>query len=126
MSNQPLPENADEPMVDRGFTYRVTVASLVVGLIAAAVAALILFGIARPISLSEQGEVNWSIRGLLLPAGALVVGGILFWSIFNLPVRIARRRGVLLDPEVWPWTGALIAGAVAALGFVAAILLGII
>lgn len=112
--------------IDRGFTYRVIVASLIVGVILAGVAALILFSIARPLTADEQGNVNWSLSGILFPAAAVIVGGILFWSVFGLPLRVARRRGVILDPEVYPWIGAVLIAALFSGAFVLAILLGII
>jgi hypothetical protein len=112
--------------IDRGFTYRVTVASLIVGVFLAGIAALILFSLTRPLTADEQGNVNWSIGGILYPAAAVFVGVILFWSVFGLPLRVARRRGVILDPEIYPWTGAVLLGVFFIAAFVLAIVLGII
>lgn len=127
MSDQPSPSlNPEGPSIDRPFTYRVTVASLIVGFILTGIAAFILFNLSRPVSLNNAGEVQWSVQAFLMPVSAILCAAILFWSIFQLPVRIAKRVGVILDPEVWPWTGAVIAGVVFAVGFVFAILLGVI
>ncbi|MCS6872359.1 MAG: hypothetical protein RML95_09870 [Anaerolineae bacterium] len=112
--------------IDRGFTYRVTVASLIVGVFLAGVAALILFSLVRPLTADERGNVNWSIGGILYPVAAVFVGTILFWSVFGLPLRVARRRGVILDPEVYPWTGAVLLGVLFIGAFVLAVLLRII
>ncbi|PJF36868.1 MAG: hypothetical protein CUN49_03300 [Candidatus Thermofonsia Clade 1 bacterium] len=112
--------------IDRSFTYRVTIASLIVGVILAGIAALILFSLARPLTADEQGNVNWSLSGLLFPAAAVFVGTILFWSVFGLPLRVARRRGVILDPEIYPWTGAVLLGVFFIGAFVLAIAFGII
>jgi hypothetical protein len=120
-------QNAEAPLeIDRGFTYRVTIASLIVGVLLAGVAALILFSLTRPLTADEQGNVNWSVSGILFPVAAVVVGGILFWSVFGLPLRVARRRGVILDPEIYPWIGAVLIAALFGVAFVLAILLGII
>jgi hypothetical protein len=116
----------DGPFIDRPFTYRVTVASLIAGFVLTGIAAFILFSISRPVTVSNEGEVQWSIQAFLMPISAIICAVILFWSIFQLPVRIAKRVGVILDPEIWPWTGAVIAGVIFAVGFVAAILFGII
>jgi len=116
----------DGPFIDRPFTYRVTVASLIAGFVLTGIAALFLFSISRPVTVSNEGEVQWSIQAFLMPISAIICAAILFWSIFQLPVRIAKRVGVILDPEIWPWTGAVIAGVIFAVGFVAAILFGII
>src|SRR5262245_1862530 len=115
-------KNANGVLVDRAFTYRVTVASLLVGLVIAAVVGLILFSLARPIVVDESGHITWSIAAIMFPVSAVVACAILYWSIFNLPVRIAKRQGVNLDPEVWPWTGAVMIGIVVLIGFVGAIL----
>lgn len=118
--------DSDSPEIDRGFTYRVTIASLLVGLVIATIVGLLLFGLARPLTLNEQGEINWTAQALLMPVSAVIVAVILFWSVFGLPLRVARRRGVILDPEIYPWIGAVLIGIVFVVGFVAAILLGII
>ncbi|MFQ3535302.1 MAG: hypothetical protein SNJ58_05450 [Aggregatilineales bacterium] len=121
---EPQPEAPIE--IDRGFTYRVTVASLIVGVFLAGVAALILFSLTRPLTVDAQGNVNWSLGGILFPAAAVCVGAILFWSVFGLPLRVARRRGVILDPEIYPWLGAVLLGTLFGGAFVLAMLFGII
>ncbi|MCE7949052.1 MAG: hypothetical protein DYG88_16655 [Chloroflexi bacterium CFX4] len=127
-TNPNPPEHPSEtPLeIDRGFTYRVTIASLIIGVLLAAVAALIVFSLTRPVTFDEQGQVNWSVGAILFPVAAIFVGSILFWSVFGLPLRVARRRGVILDPEVYPWTGAVLIGALFGGGFVLAMILGII
>jgi uncharacterized integral membrane protein len=127
-TNPSPPEHPSEaPLeIDRGFTYRVTIASLIIGVLLAAAAALIVFSLTRPVTFDEQGQVNWSVGAILFPLAAVFVGSILFWSVFGLPLRVARRRGVILDPEVYPWTGAVLIGALFGGGFVLAMILGII
>lgn len=126
MEVNPQNESEDEELlpIDRGFTYRVTFASLLVGLVIAGTLGALLFALARPTTIDASGQVTWSASSLLFPVSFLVALGILFWSVFNLPVRIARRRRVVLDPEVWPWTGAVIVGVLAVLGFVVAMVVG--
>lgn len=131
MNAETNPSNADHapesPLeIDRGFTYRVTIASLIIGVLLAAAAALIVFSLTRPVTFDEQGQVNWSVGAILFPIAAVFVGSILFWSVFGLPLRVAKRRGVILDPEVYPWTGAVLIGALFGGGFVLAMILGII
>ncbi|MBO9308824.1 MAG: hypothetical protein J7551_03455 [Chloroflexi bacterium] len=120
-------QDAGAPLeIDRGFTYRVTIASLIVGVLLAGIAALILFSLTRPLTADEQGNVNWSISGILFPVSAVIVGSILFWSVFGLPLRVARRRGVILDPEIYPWIGAVLLTALFSGAFLLAMLLGVI
>ena len=94
--------------------------------ILAAPVAIALVVLGRPAQMDEQGNIAWSAGMFILPVAAVIIIAILYWSIFHLPVRIARRRGAILDPELWPWTGALALGVVIVLGFVAAILAGVI
>ncbi|MCC7209971.1 MAG: hypothetical protein IT323_21895 [Anaerolineae bacterium] len=117
---------AREPIIDRGYTIRLSLASLLVGLVIAAPVGIALLALGRPAQVDEQGGVIWSGGMFVLPIAAVIIVAILYWSIFHLPLRIARRRGVILDPELWPWTGALALGVVIVLGFVAAILAGVI
>lgn len=114
------------PVIDRGYTIRLSLASLLVGLLIAAPVGIALLALGRPAEVNEQGGVVWSGGMFVLPVAAVIIVAILYWSIFHLPLRIARRRGVILDPELWPWTGALALGVVIVLGFVAAMLAGII
>jgi len=124
--SQPQPDDRDSAPIDRPFTYAVTVASLLVGIILSAIAGLIIYGFARPSSLGADGKMTFTLSSVFFPLAALVSAAILFWSIFNLPVRIARRKGVILDPEVWPWTGAVLIAVVVVVGFVIAMLTGVI
>jgi hypothetical protein len=125
VNEQPANNNDLQP-IDRGFTYRVTIASLVVGIAIAVVLGVVIYGLAQPSTVNAEGEVRWSAASLLFPLSFIVALGILFWSVFSLPVRIAKRRGVVLDPEVWPWTGAVIIGVIVVVGFVVAMLAGVI
>src|SRR5262245_37558788 len=115
-------KNANGVLVDRAFTYRVTVASLLVGLVIAAVVGLILFSLARPMVVGESRQISCLIAAIMFLASAVDAYAILYWSIFNLPVCIDNRQGVKLDPAVWPWTGAVMIGIVVLIGFVGAIL----
>ncbi|CAG0957483.1 hypothetical protein ANRL4_00463 [Anaerolineae bacterium] len=120
------PDLQDQPLyVDRPFTYKVTVASLMVGVFLAGTSAWLLLSLLQlPTEQPTAGETVWSPTRFALPATFIVSGGILFWAIFGLPVRIAKRRGVILDPEVYPWTGAVLIGVIATIAFVVAILSG--
>jgi hypothetical protein len=62
----------------------------------------------------------------MIPAAGLFSIGILAYSVFYLPVFLADRQNVRLDPEIWPATGVMILGVVAILGFIGAIAIGII
>lgn len=130
MANEPKQraqgDEASEPAIDRGYTIRLSLASLLVGLMIAAPVAVALAALGRPAQMDAQGNIGWTANMFILPVAAVIIIGILYWSIFHLPLRIARRRGAILDPEWWPWTGALALGAVIALGFVAAMLAGVI
>ncbi len=119
----------DEPPVmrgDRAFTFRVTFACLTLGVIASALVGLLLLSLRQPLATNAQGGVVWSAGALMVPLAGLASVAILAWSVFFLPVILARRRGVVLDPEVWPTTGAIAVGILVVAGFVAAILFGVI
>jgi hypothetical protein len=120
------PDLQSPSVIDRGFTIRVSIASLLVGLLIATPVGLILLALGQPATFDAEGGVEWSLRMLMLPLAAVVTVGILYWSIFRLPLRIARRRGIILDPDVWPWTGALMIGVVTIVGFIGLILAGVI
>ncbi|HRE47302.1 MAG TPA: hypothetical protein PLD47_06205 [Aggregatilineales bacterium] len=131
MADQPNPEsspsgNLQGVYVDRLFTVRVTVASLIVGIFGAALAAWVLLSFLRPgeADPNQPGTPAWSVTQIVLPLTFIVSGGILFWAVFNLPVRIAKRRGVVLDPDIFPWTGAVLVGVIVAIGFVIGMLTG--
>ncbi len=115
-----------ERRIDRPFTYAVSVISLLVGIALAALVGLPLLSLSHRLSVDASGNITWSFGQLIYPLAALLTMAILYWSIFSLPLRIARRRGVILDPAVWPVTGAILVGIVVVVGFVGAILTGII
>jgi hypothetical protein len=122
-----VPDETEEPQIDTGFTYRVTVASLLVGCVVAALAAALIIGLGQPFAAADiEGKPVWSIRQIFLPIVFVVCGIILFYAVFNLPMRIAKRRGIVLDPEIYPWTGAVLVGVLAVVLFVGAILVGVI
>ncbi len=115
----------EPPRGDRAFTYRVTFASLGFGVTAAGAAGLLLLSLRQPLTTTAEGGVVWSLGMFMVPLAGFVSVAILAWSIFSLPVRLAKRRGVVLDPEVWPMTGAVAVGILVIVGFVAAILFGV-
>jgi hypothetical protein len=49
---------------------------------------------------------------------------ILAWSVFSLPVRMARRQSIVLDPNVWPATGVIALSIIVIVAFFAAMLFG--
>ena len=111
---------------DRAFTYRVTFACLTLGVIVSVAVGLLLFSLRQPLATNAQGSVIWSAGAFMVPLAGFASVVILAWSVFYLPVVLARRRGVVLDPQVWPATGAVAVGILVVAGFVAAILFGII
>lgn len=111
---------------DRPFTYRVTFVSLFIGVFATVVVGLILLSFRQPLTTDAKGVVNWSLGAVMIPAAMLASILILGWSVFFLPVTLARRQGVVLDPQVWPVTGATAVGILLVAAFVVAILLGLI
>jgi len=115
-----------ERSVNRPFTFAVSFVSLLVGMILAALIGLPLLSLGQRVSADSTGNLTWSLGQLAYPLAAILTMLILSWSIFRLPLRIARRRGLLLDPVIWPITGAILLGVLIALGFVGAILLGLI
>jgi hypothetical protein len=111
--------------VDTAQTYRLTFISLAIGLIIAVPLGLLLYSLRQPLTANTDG-VQFSWGALFLPLTAVVVIGILGWAVFRLPVRFAKRQGIILDPEVWPWTGAVALGVLTGIGFFGAIVLGLI
>ncbi len=120
--------NREPPILrgDRAFTYRVTFVCLTVGVIASVAVGLLLFSLRQPLATNAQGGVVWTAGAFMVPLAGLASVVILAWSVFYLPVVLARRRGVVLDPDVWPTTGATAVGILVVVGFVAAILFGAI
>jgi hypothetical protein len=112
--------------VDTRATYIATLASLLIGVIIAAVVGGLLFSLRQPLTTDAEGKVSFSLGAIMGPLAAAVTVLILAWAVFRLPIWFAKRQGVILDPEVWPWTGAVGVGIIAVLGFVGAMVLGII
>ena len=108
---------------DRLYTYKVTFISLGLGLAVAAVIGFVLLSLSRPLTGTNQAG-TFSPGSIMLPLAGLLCMIILAWSVFSLPVRIARRRNVILDPQVWPATGVVALSITVIAAFFAAILLG--
>src|SRR5579859_4844814 len=106
---------------DRFYTYKVTFISLVVGLAAASVIGFVLLSLSHPLTANAQG-VTFSPGAFMLPLAGLLCMIILAWSVFSLPVQMARRQNVVLDPHVWPATGVISLSIVVMAAFFAAIL----
>src|SRR5437762_5085458 len=111
---------------DRPNTYRITFISLAIGLVISLLVGLLILAIRQPLTADPQGKINWSIGAFMVPLAGLITVAILGWSVFYLPIRIARRQGILLDPNVWPATGAMALGVMVLIIFVGAIVFGII
>jgi hypothetical protein len=111
---------------DRPYTYRVTFISLVIGIVLALLISVVLLSFRQPITTNETGGVNWSLGAFMVPLAGILCMIILAWSVFSLPVRLAKRQGIILDPHVWPLTGSIAIGLIAIVGFFAAMLLGLI
>ncbi len=111
---------------DRVFTYRATFISLSIGVIVAVLVGLILLSLRQPLATDDKGNVIWSFGMFMLPLAGLVSTVILGVSVFYLPVVLARRRDVALDPQVWPVTGAAAVGVIVVIAFFAAMFAGII
>ncbi|MBX3085120.1 MAG: hypothetical protein KF716_26035 [Anaerolineae bacterium] len=126
MQNSPDQPPSDGVYVDTRATYLYTFISLAIGVVIASVVGLLLFSLRQPMIADETGRATFSIGAIMVPLAAVVAIAILAWAVFQLPVWFAKRQGIILDPEVWPWTGALGVGAVAVIGFIGAIFLKII
>lgn len=111
---------------DRPGTYRVTFISLGIGLAISLLVGLVLLAIRQPLTADAAGKINWSVGAFMIPLAGLITITILAWSVFVLPKSIARRQGILLDPYVWPATGAIVLGILVAVSFVGAIIFGVI
>jgi hypothetical protein len=109
--------------VDTAQTYRLTLISLAIGVLLALIVGGALFALRAPLTDPAQPV---SLGSLIPPLAGVIVVAILAWAVFRLPVRLAKRQSVTLDPEVWPWTGAVGVGVVIVIGFILAILLRII
>jgi hypothetical protein len=126
MMSDSLPPREPVLRGDRAYTFRVTFICLAVGVIIAAVVALILLSLRQPLTTNPNGSVVWTLGVFMVPAAGLASITILAWSVFYLPLALARRQRVVLDPQVWPMTGAVVIGILVIVGFMAAILLGLI
>jgi len=121
-----MDEQPSEWRGDRPYTLRVTFISLTIGIILSLILSLVLLAFRQPISANANGGVNWSFGAFMIPLAAILSMIILAWSIFSLPVRLAKRQGIVLDPQVWPITGAIAIGIITVIGFFAAIFFGLI
>jgi hypothetical protein len=111
---------------DRPYTIRATFISLAIGLVIAAVVAVILIGLRQPLTTDKSGSVVWNFGAFMLPLAGLLSMAILAWSVFFLPVAIARREGVVLDPQIWPATGVIALCVIIVVLFVGAMVVGLI
>jgi hypothetical protein len=111
---------------DRAYTYRVTFISLGIGIVLATVIGLLLLALRQPLATTDKGSVIWSLGMFMVPLAGLVSTLILGWSVFYLPLVLARRQNVVLDPNVWPMTGAIGICVVVVVVFAAAIVFGFI
>lgn len=122
--------NPEEPIReyagDRLFTYQATFIALAIGVALAAIIGLLLLSLRQPLVTTTSGGIIWSFGMFMLPLAGLLTVIILAWSVFRLPVVLARRRGIILDPNVWPWTGAVAVAVLVIAAFSVAILLGVI
>lgn len=114
----------DGVYVDKSLTIVATGIGLLVGLVAAFLLGGVVLLLRVP--LANSPGVGTQIAALMLPLVVIVSLGSLIFGVFNLPVRFAKRRGVILDPEIYPFWGAILLGVLLTLLFVAAILLRII
>jgi hypothetical protein len=120
------PINRDKIPINRPYTYWITFVCLFVGVMLAVPIALVLLTSARPLTLNDAGEVSWSLGAFALPAAMIIVAAIMWIVIFPLPRRIANMRGIVLDPDIYPATGAIAAGVLLGIAFVLAMLAGVI
>lgn len=123
-------QKPDEPkpntyVGERPYTIAVTIVSLIIGLPAAVAAGLLLYSFNQPATQSG-GQVNVTVNALAFPLALVVSGIILSISVFILPMRMARRTGHILDPNLYPMTGVVSVAALMIGAFVLAILLRLI
>ena len=81
---------------DRPNSYRITFLCLAIGIGISAVVGLVLLSLRQPLSVSNTGSVTLSIGAFMIPLAGLISIAILIWSVFFLPVSMARRWGILL------------------------------
>ena len=121
MQKSPEQAPSEGVYVDTRATYLLTFISLAIGVVIASIVGLIIFSLRQPLIADEQGRAAFSIGVIMVPLAAIAAVAILAWAVFQLPVWFAKRQGIILDPDVWPWTGAIGVGVVAVIGFVGAI-----
>jgi hypothetical protein len=124
MSDQ-KPDEPREYVGDRPYTIAATIVSLIIGLPAAVAAGLLLYGLNRP-AIQSGGQVNVTLNALAFPLALVVSGVILAGAVFVLPMRMAKRTGRVLDPNLYPMTGVISVAVLLIGAFVLAILLRII
>ncbi len=110
---------------DRAYTIRITFISLAIGLAIAAVVGLILISLRQPLTVNNN-NVNWTFGAFMLPLAGLLSMAILAWSVFFLPVALARRQDMILDPQIWPATGVVALTVIIIALFVGAMIVGIL
>ncbi len=120
------PTGADAPRGDRPYTIRITILCLLIGVPVAAIGGIALYSVNSPLTATTSGSVNWSFAAVAFPLALLVAGAVLAWSVFILPVTLARRSGHVLDPQIWPMAGVLSLTALLVLAFFAGIAFNII
>lgn len=111
------------PHGDRPYTIGITLLCLVIGVPIGASAGALLFSLSQPLSPAVNGQIAWSFSAVAFPLALLVAGGVMAWSIFILPVLLARRAGRILDPQIWPMMGVLVLTALVVVAFFVAIAL---
>ncbi|GEM_PF-1015558 len=111
------------PRGDRPYTIAITLLCLAIGVPVGAIAGALLLSLNQPLSTAANGQITWSFGVFTFPLALLVAGGVMAWSIFILPVMLARRAGRILDPQLWPIMGVLVLTALVVAAFFAAIAL---
>ena len=118
-------ETGPELRGDRAYTIRITFIALAIGLVIAAVVGLILISFRQPPTLNDKGVV-WGFGAFMIPLAGLLSIGILAWSVFFLPVTLARRQDMILDPQIWPATGVVALTVIIIALFIGAMVVGIL
>ncbi len=114
------------PRGDQPYTIRITILSLAIGLPIAILGGALLYSLSKPLAPDANGQVSWSFGAFAFPLALLLSGGVLAWSVFILPVILARRAERVLDPRIWPMMGVVSLAVLLTLAFVAGIVLNII
>lgn len=119
------PEGSDGFVGERPYTIAVTIVSLIIGLPIALIVGAILYSLNQPATQSG-GQINVTVNALALPLALVVSGIILAFTVFFLPMRLARRTGHVLDPNLYPLVGVISVAALMVGAFVLAILFRVI